>query len=55
MNRGGIFNTFMEPRDQFQGTDSASLCPGGPVTQPYSSSVPTLLQDVPQNSATQPG
>ncbi len=30
-NRGGIFKTFMEPRNQFQGIESASLCPGGPV------------------------
>ncbi len=35
MNRGRIFNTFMEPRNRFQGIDSASLCPGGPVQQPY--------------------
>jgi hypothetical protein len=30
MNRGGIFKTFMEPRNRFQGIDFASLCPGGP-------------------------
>jgi hypothetical protein len=29
-NRGGILKTFIEPRNQFQGIDSASLCPGGP-------------------------
>jgi hypothetical protein len=29
-NRGGILKTFMEPRNRFQGIDSASLCPGGP-------------------------
>ncbi len=29
-NRGSIFKTFMEPRNQFQGIDSVSLCPGGP-------------------------
>jgi hypothetical protein len=27
-NRGSIFKTFMEPRNRFQGIDSASLCPG---------------------------
>jgi hypothetical protein len=43
-NRGGIFKTFMEPRNGFQGIDSASLCPGGPVQQPYSSSVPSPLR-----------
>ncbi len=42
--RGGIFKTFMEPRNRFQGIDSASLCPGGPVQQPYSSSVPSPLR-----------
>ncbi len=36
-NRGGIFKTFMEPRNRFQGIDSASLCPSGPAQQPYSS------------------
>jgi len=34
-NRGGIFKTFMELRNRFRGIDSASLCPGGPVKQPY--------------------
>ncbi len=43
-NRGGIFINFMEHRNQFQGIDSASLCPGGPVKQPYSSSVPSPLR-----------
>jgi hypothetical protein len=43
-NRDGIFKTFMEPRNRFQGIDSASLCPGGPVQQPYSSSVPSPLR-----------
>jgi hypothetical protein len=43
-NRGRIFKTFMGPRNRFQGIDSASLCPGGPVQQPYSSSVPTPLR-----------
>ncbi len=43
-NWGGIFKTFMEPRNQFQGIESASLCPGGPVQQPYSSSVPSPLR-----------
>jgi hypothetical protein len=38
-----FLKTFMEPRNRFQGTDSASLCPGGPVQQPYSSSVPRLF------------
>ncbi len=42
-NRGGIFKTFMEPRNRFQGIDSTSLCPGGPVQQPYSSSVPSPI------------
>jgi hypothetical protein len=28
-DRGGIFKTFMEPKNRFQGNDSASLCPGG--------------------------
>ncbi len=41
-NRGGILK-LMEPRNRFQGIDSASLCPGGPVQQPYSSSVPNPL------------
>ncbi len=31
-NRGGIFKTFMEPGNRFQGIDSASLCPGRPTT-----------------------
>ncbi len=31
-------------RNRFQGIDSASLCPGGPVQQPYSSSVPSPLR-----------
>ncbi len=43
-NRGGIFKTFMELRNRFQGIDSASLCPGGPVQQPSSSSVPSPLR-----------
>ncbi len=43
-NRGGLFKTFMEPRNRFQGIDSASLFPGGPVQQPYSSSVPSPLK-----------
>ncbi len=43
-NRGGLFKTFMEPRNRFQGTDSVSLCPGGPVQQPYSSLVPGPLR-----------
>jgi hypothetical protein len=29
-NRGSIFKIFMEPRNRFQGIDSASLCNGGP-------------------------
>jgi hypothetical protein len=33
----------MEPRNQFQGIDSASLCPGGPVKQPNSNSVHSPL------------
>ncbi len=43
-NRGGIFKTFTKPRNLIQGIDSASLCPGGPVQQPYSSSVPSPLR-----------
>ncbi len=43
-NRGSIFNTFMEPRNRFQGIYSGSLCPGRPVQQPYSSSVPSPLR-----------
>ncbi len=43
-NRGGILKTFMESRNRFQGIDSASLCPGGPVQQPYSSSVTSPLR-----------
>jgi hypothetical protein len=43
-NRGCIFKTFMEPRNRFKGIDFASLCPGGPVQQPYSSSVPSPLR-----------
>jgi hypothetical protein len=31
-----FFYTFMEPRNQFRGIDSLSLCPGRPVQQPYS-------------------
>jgi hypothetical protein len=50
--RGGIFKTFMELRNQFQGIDSASLCPGEPVQQPYSSSFPSplrlFLESIPQ-------
>ena len=34
----------LEPRNRFQEIDSASLCPGGPVQQPYSSSVPSPLR-----------
>jgi hypothetical protein len=34
---------FKEPRNRFQEIDSASLCPGGPVQQPYFSSVPSPL------------
>jgi hypothetical protein len=43
-SRGSIFKTFMEPRNRFQGIDSASPCPGGTVQQPYSSSVPSPLR-----------
>ncbi len=43
-NRGVIFKTFMEPSNLFQGIDSASQCPGRPVQQPYSSSVPSPLR-----------
>ncbi len=43
-NRGGILKTFMEPRNRIKGIDSASLFPGGPVQQPYSSSVPSPLR-----------
>ncbi len=43
-NRGGIFKAFMEPRNRFQGMDSASLCPGGPVQQPYYNSVLSPLR-----------
>ncbi len=38
------FKTFMEPKNRFQGIDSTSLCPGGPVQQPYSNSVPSPLR-----------
>ncbi len=34
----------MEPRNRFQGIDSASLCPGRPVQQPYSNLVPSPLR-----------
>jgi hypothetical protein len=34
----------MEPRNRFQGIDFASLCPGWPVQQPYSNSVPSPLR-----------
>jgi hypothetical protein len=33
----------MKPRNRFQGIDSPSLCHGGHVQQPYSSSVPSPL------------
>jgi hypothetical protein len=39
----------MEPRNRFQGNDSASLCPGGPVQQPYLLYLLARLQKLPES------